>query len=311
MAEDVSNHRLFYPWFFGGEMRGDIENYINGSPEKLESFKYELLRLYDEFSQIPEENTVYILNIGANCSEEDLPCWYREIPPFILGSINSQLKIKVLLVDNFKEGYVPKTTRIELFADSIQTETGWSVPGLMDIKLFRTYFPSNYPTKKAFFPSSRQYQIIEELKRMSLDERFINSFYSRLEQFVAGVCSVGSIFITLSTASFKNDSVTESISYTGKQEQEGYGNRTLELYPELLNLINPSTSNCFYLFVWPFESEYMQLFGTKGFVKYNDMSGEYIKIEKKGERLVLIPLKKELGAFKNTNSKFFQIIFRK
>ena len=304
MAEESIHHRLFYPWFFGGEMKGDIENYINGPTDSLDSFKYELLRLYDEFSQIPEENTVYILNIGANCSEDDLPCWYREIPPFILGSISTS-KIKVLLVDNFKEGYVPKTTRIDLFSDSIKTETGWSVPGFMDIKLFRTYFPSNYPTKKAFFPTSHQYQIIEELKRLSLDEEFINSFYSKLEEFVAGVCRVGSIFITLSTASFKNDSVTESIAYIGKQDQEGYGNRTLELYPELLNIITPLTSDCFYLFVWPFESEYMQLFGSKSFVKYNDMSGENIKIEKKGRKLVLTPLKKELGTFKNTKSKAY------
>ena len=209
------------------------------------------------------------------------------------------------IVDNFKEGYVPKTTRIDLFSDSIKTETGWSVPGFMDIKLFRTYFPSNYPTKKAFFPTSHQYQIIEELKRLSLDGEFINSFYSKLEEFVAGVCRVGSIFITLSTASFKNDSVTESIAYIGKQDQEGYGNRTLELYPELLNIITPLTSDCFYLFVWPFESEYMQLFGSKSFVKYNDMSGENIKIEKKGRKLVLTPLKKELGTFKNTKSKAY------
>ena len=217
----------------------------------------------------------------------------------------------MLLVDNFKEGYVPKTTRLELFSDSIQTETGWSIPDFLDIKLFRTYFPSNYSTKKAFSPRSHQYQIIEERKRLSLDEEFINSFYSKLDQFVAGVCRVGSIFITLSTASFKNDFVTESIAYEGKQDQDGYGNRTLELYPELLNIINPSTSSCFYLFVWPFESEYMQLFGTKVFVKYNDMSGENIKIEKKGGRLVLTPLKKELGAFRNTSSKLFQVLFRK
>jgi hypothetical protein len=309
MAEEVN--RLFYPWFFGGELKGEIENYLNGPEDHLDSFKAELLRLYDEFNQIPEENTLYILNIGANCSEEDLPCWHREIPSFILGSVASPLKIKVLLVDNFKEGYVPKTTRLELFSDSIQTETGWSIPDFLDIKLFRTYFPSNYPTKKAFSPRSHQYQIIEERKRLSLDEEFINSFYSKLDQFVAGVCRVGSIFIALSTASFKNDFVTESIAYEGKQDQDGYGNRTLELYPELLNIINPSTSSCFYLFVWPFESEYMQLFGTKVFVKYNDMSGENIKIEKKGGRLVLTPLKKELGAFRNTSSKLFQVLFRK
>ena len=287
---------------FGGELKAEIENYINGPEDHLDSFKAELLRLYDEFSQIPEENTVYILNIGANCSEDDLPCWHIEIPNFILGSISSGIKIKVLLVDNFKEGYVPKTTRLELFSDSIQTETGWTIQDLLDIKIFRTYFPSNYPIKKAFYTASPQYQIIEERKRLSLDEEFITS-YSKLGQFVAGVCSVGSIFITLSTASFKNNSVTESIAYPGKQEQEGYGNRTLELYPELLNIINPSTSNCFYLFVWPFESEYMQLFGTKAFLKYNDMTGENIKIEKKGGRLVLTPLKKELGSFKNTRNK--------
>jgi hypothetical protein len=309
MAEEVN--RLFYPWFFGGELKSEIENYLNGPADHLDFFKSELIRLYDEFCQIPEENTLYILNIGANCSEEDLPCWHREIPSFILGSVACSLKIKVLLVDNFKEGYVPKTTRLELFSDSIQTETGWSIPGLLDIKLFRTYFPSDYPTKKAFSQRSHQYQIIEEKKRLSLDSEFISSFYSKLDQFVAGVCRVGSIFITLSTASFKNDFVTESIAYEGKQDQDGYGNRTLELYPELLNIINPSTSNCFYLFVWPFESEYMQLFGTKVFVKYNDMSGENIKIEKKGGRLVLTPLKKELGAFRNTSSKLFQVLFRK
>lgn len=310
MAEEI-NHRLFYPWFFGGELRGEIENYINGPTDHLDSFKYELLKLYNEFSQMPEENTLYILNIGANCSETDLPCWYREIPNFILGSLTGSFKTKVLLVDNFKEGYVPKTTRLELFSDSIKTETGWTIPGFLDIKLFRTYFPSNYPTKKAFSPNSPQYQIIEELKRLSLDEEFINSFYSRLEEFVANVCRVGSIFITISTASFKNDSVTESIGYEGKEGQEGYGNRTLELYPELLNMISPSTSNCFYLFVWPFESEYMQLYGTKSFLKYNDMSGENIKFEKKGGRLVLTPLKKELAPFKNTKSKFYQVAFKK
>ena len=216
-----------------------------------------------------------------------------------MSSISSSIKIKVLLVDNFKEGYVPKTTQINLFSDSIQTETGWSIPGLMDIKLFRTYFPSNYPTQKAFSPTSSQYQIIEDQKRVSLDEEFINSFYSKIEEFVAGVCRVGSIFITLSTASFKNNSATESL------DEEGYGNRALEMYPELLNIISPLTSNCFYLFVWAFESEYMQLFGSKSFVKYNDMSGEYIRIEKKGEKMVLTPLKKELGSFKNTKSKSY------
>ena len=311
MAEETHN-RLFYPWFFGGELKTEIENYINGPPDHLDSFKYELLRLYDEFSQIPEENTVYILNIGANCSEDDLPCWHREVPNVILGSISdSSTKIKVLLVDNFKENYVPKTTLDPLFEDSVKTETGWSIPGFLDIKLFRTYFPSNYPTKKAFSPTSHQYPIIEELKRLSLDEEFVNSFYYRLEEFVAGVCRVGSIFITISTASFKHDAVTESISYIGKQEQEGYGNRTLELYPELINIISPSTSDCFYLFVWAFESEYMQLFGSKHFLKYDDMSGENIRIQRKGGRLVLTPIKKELGTFKNTKSKSFQIIFRK
>lgn len=52
MAEEI-NHRLFYPWFFGGELRTEIENYINGPTEHLDSFKYELLKLYNEFSQIP------------------------------------------------------------------------------------------------------------------------------------------------------------------------------------------------------------------------------------------------------------------
>lgn len=313
MAEQSSENRLFYPWFFGGEMKGEIENYINGPTDHLDSFKDELLRLYEEFNKIPEENTVYVLNIGANCSEGDLPCWHREIPNFILSAIETS-KIKLFLVDNFKENYVPKTTQIPMFKDaSIQTETGWSIPDMMmDIKLFRTYFPSNYATKKAFHPTSRQYQIIEELKSLSLDEKFINSFYSRLEQFIAGVCRVGSLFITISTASFRLDSVTESIDYDGKIGKEGYGNRTLELYPELLNMISPSTENCFYLFVWPFESEYMQLFGTKLNIKYNDMIEEQIRIQNKGGRLVIKPLKKELQTnFRNTKKSVFQIMQQK
>lgn len=319
MAEekkDELSSQLFYPWFFGGELKSEIENYINGPINYLDPFKNELLRLYNEFNQPPEPNTIYILNIGANCYDDnDISCSHRELPDFILHSIKSDCKIKLLLVDNFKENYVPKTTKNYLFSPSEITkidENNWDIANFINIKLFRTYFPSDYPTKKAFYPTSKQYQIIEELKNTSLDREFIKSFYSKLAEFVNNVCMIGSLFINISTASFKNDSVTESIDYEGKEGNEGSGNRNLELYPELLNLISPLTEKCFYLFVWPFESEYMQLYGTKLFVKYNDTEQIVINYSRELNKLVLLPFAKKLkiGSFKNTNKKHYQILFR-
>jgi len=139
-----------------------------------------------------------------------------------------------------------------------------------------------------------------------------NKYIIKLEEFVNNLCLVGSLFINISTASFKYDLVTESIDYEGKEGTEGFGNRNLELYPELLNLISPLTEKCFYLFVWSFESEYMQLYGTKLFVKYNDTEQIVINYSRELNKLVLVPFAKKLkiGSFKNTNKKHYQILFR-
>jgi hypothetical protein len=317
MAEEKSNSftQLFYPWFFGGELKGQIENYINGDKGYLDTFKHELIRLYQEFSQPPEENTIYILNIGANCTDDDLPCWHRELPNFILNGLLTNTKIKLLLVDNFKEGYVPKTVRRNRDYAS-KTETGWIVEDMnMEIKMFRTFFPSFYETRKAYFPVSKQYKTIEERRSLSEDREFIDSFYSKLEQFTERLCQVGSMFIVISTASFKYDNVTESIDYQGKKFSEGNGNRTLELYPELINIIQPSTSDCFYLFVWAFESEYVQLFGSNVRLKYHEdplYDTPQINIDKINDKLVLIPVKKDIrDKFKNSRSPIYTVVKRK
>jgi hypothetical protein len=314
MAEENTTN-LFYPWFFGGELRGQIENYINGDKGYLDNFKHELIRPYQEFRQPPEENTIYILNIGANCTDDDLPCWHRELPNFIFNGLLVDAKMKLLLVDNFKEGYIPKTVRRNR-EYTTQTETGWIVNDMnIEIKLFRTFFPSFYETKKAYSPYSKQYKTIEEQRNISDDQDFINAFYSSLQQFTESLCNVGSIFIVISTASFRHDAVTESIDYQGKNGSEGAGNRTLELYPELINLIQPSTSNCLYLFVWPFDSEYVQLFGTNIRIKYHEdpsYDNAQINIDMKNGKLVLIPVKKDIRErFKNSRSILYTAIKRK
>lgn len=309
VEEKKDTPNLFYPWFFGGELKGQIENYISDKENHLNPFKSELINLYNEFTKTPEEKTIYILNIGANCSDDDLPSWHRELPDFILGGIraDADVKIKLLLVDNFKDDYIPKTVvRDREFA--VQTETGWLVRDYnLEIKLFKTFFPSYYETKKAYRPASKQYKTIEKKRKASDDENFVLQFYSQLQQFISETCSVGSLFITLSTASFKYSHVTESIPYEGKQGQDGYGNRTLELYPELINIIQDSNSNCFYLFVWPFESEHFYLFGSRYRIKYMDQDA--LQFNFKNGKLILTPIRKNMQTnFKNSQKTLFSFL---
>ena len=267
MAEDSFN--LFYPWFYQGEMSGEIYNYkgdIQNRPD-IDGLKYnknELIRLYRDFNDIDLTGKTFLLHIGANCNNyignaEFENCKRRLIPQFFL---NSGLPSVIFIVDNFGDNSdISVLSTPELTIEKEGENKYIAAYGENEditIYVYNTYFPTYLDEKIYYTFDEETTQFIIEKKAESDDKRFVKLFYERLQSFLLKPY----YSVILSTASFANKNVTAK--KLKNNIIEGYGNINFELYPEIMeNMVNPKI-----IFItWVFGTEYF--FMLKQGVKFN------------------------------------------
>lgn len=236
-------YNLFYPWFFLGEFKTSIVNTISDT-ELMIAEKNELLRLFYDLNSIEISNykKIYI-NIGSNSL--DTFGIYRQFP---LCMENNDGKTLVILIDNFK-------TLPAILECVNATETNYNTFSCekADFKIYNTFFPTflNINKYKNKFKDKKLFSKILENQTKSDDQSFVLNFYKILKSFISRApCYV----YIVSTATFSENSAIENS-----------GNINLEMFSEILDLIN---TNKFILFVWPYNSYYFYFYGTRVRIDY-------------------------------------------
>jgi len=242
MSYQTSN--LFYPWYFLGEFRTNIANVIN-DPMCMDEEKGELIRLSHDFATLDtSEYEMIYSNIGAANITDSLGA-LRQIPMFFEYSSRAL----VILIDRFNSP--PSILRR---GDFTMTSRNTYSNGLIDVRIYNTFFPTWLDSKFQIFRDENVKNEIIKIQENSRDREFVSQFYENLRMFIKR--SVASIYF-VSTATFLNNQATEN-----------KGNINLEMFPEILLLIGTER---FVLLVWPYGSLYYYSWGTIKRINYTEL----------------------------------------
>lgn len=290
MAESKGEvFNLFYPWFYQGEMMSDIENYITTLKRGSDTLAYnkqELIRLYKDFSNIDSTDKAFLLHIGANCNKYKggepgklYDCKRRLIPDFFSHSSIKQNSI-IFIVDNFgDDSDISKLSTDYMPIQKTDDQNKYIVDNddiNITIYVYNTYFPTYLDEKMYYTKSKETTQFIREKTYRSDDKRFVTEFYNKLSIFLSK-----SLFsVILSTASFRVPEATQKyvlnvpgVIDEGFKRELGTGNIDLELYPEIIEIINDPK---IIFITWPFESEYFYILKHLAKFKYRELGILYI-----------------------------------
>ena len=238
-------HDLFYPWYFLGEFRTNIENVIN-DPICMDEEKRELIRLSHDFESLDtSEYEMIYTNIGA-ANVTDYLGIVRQMPMFIEYA---NVRTLVILIDRFNS--IPSILRHREF--TMVSHNTYS-NGVIDIRIYNTFFPTWLDSKLQVFPNIHTKNNIINMQERSRDKEFVSQFYENLRMFINR--SVASIYF-VSTATFLNNEATEN-----------KGNINFEMFPEILLLVGTER---FILLVWPYNSLFYYSWGTIKRINYTEL----------------------------------------
>jgi hypothetical protein len=244
MSCQIDDFEIFYPWFYGGELKSLIINNIN-NPEDFVTMKYQLINLMNDLKNIEiKPNSIINIHIGFNSENSESP---------YLSNIRNSLSYV----------HTNSTTQYNFMIDKFYTDLQDNVTSVnnktITTKYYNTFFPTYLSVDKVFIKTDKYYNIISD--NAIKDIKFIQQFYKVFEKFVNIISKTQSIIFVW------NSSVYGILNSTSTLTSKGLGNISCEMFSELLNFI---PYNRFYIFSWIYNTQYYVYLKQFIFFKYTN-----------------------------------------
>jgi hypothetical protein len=242
MSCQLDDFEIFYPWFYGGELKNTIINNIN-NPEDFVSMKFQLLKLMNDLKYIEiQPNSIINIHIGFNSENSESPYLsdIRNCLPYVNTTSKTQYNFMIDIFDTDLEDTITNVNNKDVITN-----------------YYNTFFPTYLSVDKVFLKTNKYYDVI--YSNSIKDKKFIEQFYDVFEIFLANISKTQSMVFVWNSCVYSMFNSTSTLTF------KGLGNVGYEMFSELLKFMS---NDRIYMFSWLYNTEYYLYLKQFIFFKY-------------------------------------------